>query len=68
MFVHRGIMGLDQAPGILSARLFRFHPERPLAVEAVGAENRIMTALPLVKELLPRGLVTLSEVKLYEPD
>lgn len=68
VFVHRGIMGLDQASGILSPRLFRFHAELPVAVEAVGEEDRIRAALPAVRKLLTRGLVTLSEVELYEPD
>jgi len=66
--VHHGIMGFDPASGILSSRPLRFHADLPVVVEAVGSRERIEAALPRVREVLPRGLITLAEVDLYVPD
>ncbi len=63
--VHRGIMGFDRASGILSARPLRFHADLPLVVEAVGERGRIEAALPRVREVLSRGLITLADVEFY---
>lgn len=66
--VHRGIMGFDPASGVLSARPLRFHADLPLVVEAVGSAERIDAALPRVREVLGRGLITLANVELYSSD
>ncbi len=63
--VHRGIMGFDRASGVMSSRPLKFHPDLPLVVEAVGDEERVRAALPEIEALLPRGLITLSEVEIY---
>lgn len=65
--VHRGIMGFDKASGVLTSRPLKFHPDLPVVVEAVGEEERIRSALPEIKSILPRGLITLSEVEVHEP-
>lgn len=69
--VHHGIMGFDKASEMFSAHRFphrplRFHADAPVVVEAVGEEERIRSALPAVREILPRGLITTSEVELYD--
>src|SRR5215213_810246 len=66
--VHRGIMGSDRSSGVLSARPLRFHPDLPVVVEAVGNRERIEAALPTVREVLRRGLITLTDVALYAPE
>jgi uncharacterized protein len=66
--VHHGIMGFDPASGLLSARPLRFHPDLPVVVEAVGSREDIETALPKVREVLKRGLITVAEVELYVPE
>lgn len=66
--VHRGIMGFDPASGVLSARPLRFHADLPLVVEAVGERERVEAALPRVREVLGRGLITLADVELYSSD
>lgn len=65
--VHRGIMGFDRSSGILSARPLRFHPDLPVVVEAVGSRERVESALPRVREVLDRGLITLTKVEIYAP-
>jgi PII-like signaling protein len=66
--MHRGIMGFDRSSGVLSARPLRFHADLPMVVEAVGRREEIEAALPRVREVVERGLITLSEVELYAPD
>ena len=63
--VHHGIMGFDRTSGLLSARPLRFHSDLPMVVEAVGGREKIEAALPKVREVLGRGLITLTEVELY---
>jgi PII-like signaling protein len=65
--VHRGIIGFDRSSGVLSARPLRFHPDLPVVVEAVGSREEIEAALPRVREVLDRGLITLADVELYSP-
>ncbi len=36
-------------------------------VEAVGSRDEIEAALPRIREVLDRGLITLAEVDLCEP-
>ncbi|HET7480898.1 MAG TPA: DUF190 domain-containing protein [Rubrobacteraceae bacterium] len=63
--VHHGVMGYDPASGLLSSRPLRFHADLPVVVEAVGSRERIEGALPRVREVLSRGLITLADVELY---
>lgn len=63
--VHHGIMGFDPASGVLNARPLRFHADLPVVVEAVDDREEIQRALPRVREVLDRGLITLADVDLY---
>jgi PII-like signaling protein len=65
--VHRGIMGFDRASGVISARPLRFHADQPVVVEAVASREEIEAALPAVRRVLRRGLITLTDVALYAP-
>jgi PII-like signaling protein len=65
--VHHGIMGFDRSSGMLSSRPLRFHADRPVVVEAVGRREEIEPALPNVRRVLERGLITLTEVESYGP-
>ena len=66
--VHRGIMGFDRASGVLSTRPLRFHADQPVVVEAVASREQIEAALPTVRKVLERGLITLTDVALYAPE
>ena len=65
--VHRGVMGFDRSSGVISARPLRFHADLPVVVEAVGSREEIEAALPRVREVVERGLITLTGVERYEP-
>ena len=58
-------MGFDRSSGVLSARPLRFHQDLPVVVEAVGSRDEIEAALPRIREVLERVLITLAEVDLY---
>ena len=66
VLVHHGIMGFDRSSGLLSLRPLRFHADRPAVVEAVGRREEIEAALTGVRRVLSRGLITVTEVELYE--
>jgi PII-like signaling protein len=66
--VHRGIMGFDRSSEVLSTRPLRFHADQPVVVEAVGSREQIEAALRRVREVLKRGLITLTDVELYAPE
>jgi uncharacterized protein len=65
--IHHGIMGFDRSSGVLSARPLRFHADLPAVVEAVGRKEDVEAALPEVRRVLGRGLITLADVETYEP-
>jgi len=65
--VHQGIMGFDRSSGVMSSRPLRFHADLPVVVEAVGSRERVEASLCRVREVLGRGLITLTEVELYGP-
>lgn len=62
--IHHGVMGFDKSSGMLSSRPLRFHPDLPIVVEAVGGREEIEAALPRVRRVLERGLITLAGVEL----
>ncbi len=65
--VHHGIMGFDRSSGVLSSRPLHFHADLPAVVEAVGRREDVEAALPEVRRVLARGLITLTDVQIYEP-
>ena len=66
--VHHGIMGFDRSSGLVSSRPLRFHADLPAVVEAVGYKEDVEAALPEVRRVMRRGLITLTAVEMYEPD
>lgn len=66
--VHHGIMGFDPSSGVLSSRPLRFHADLPAVVEAVGRQEDVQAALPGVRRVLTRGLITTTEVEIYGPE
>jgi uncharacterized protein len=62
--IHHGVMGFDRSSGLLS---LRFHAELPSVVEAVGRREEIEAALPGIRRVLSLGLITVTDVDLYEP-
>ena len=65
--IHHGVMGFDRSSGLLSLRPLRFHADLPSVVEAVGRREEIEAALPGIRRVLSLGLITVTDVDLYEP-
>lgn len=67
--VFRAIEGFGGQGEIKTARLVDVAPALPMVIEWVDSEERVERLLPHVKELVPRGLITVdpTEVVLYEP-
>ena len=54
---------------IHTARLVDVAPALPMVIEWIDSEERVERLLPRIKELVPRGLITVdpTEIVLYEP-
>ncbi|HTS81161.1 MAG TPA: DUF190 domain-containing protein [Myxococcaceae bacterium] len=67
--VFRAIEGFGGHGEIHTARLVDVAPALPMVIEWIDSEERVDRLLPKVKELVPRGLITVdpTEVVLYEP-
>lgn len=67
--VFRAVEGFGGHGDIHTARLVDVAQALPMVIEWVDSEERVDRLLPLVKELVPRGLITVNptEVVLYEP-
>ena len=61
-------MGFDRASGVFSTRPLRFHADQPVVVEAVASREQIEAALPAVRRVLGRGLITMTDVELFAPE
>ncbi len=52
---------------MLSSRPLHIHDDLPAVVEAVGSKEGVEAALPEARRALARGLITLTDVQVYEP-
>jgi CBS domain-containing protein len=67
--VFRAVEGFGGHGEIHPARLVDVAQALPMVIEWIDSEERVERLLPRVKELVPRGLITVdpTEVVLYEP-
>lgn len=61
--VLRGPMGYGHSSVLHSAKVFRLSPYLPMVVEIVDSERKIREFLPVLNEMVGRGLVTLERVQ-----
>ena len=62
--VLRGVEGFGTHSRIHTARILRLAEDLPLVIEVVDRPERINAFLPVLKEVLPGGLVTVSDVEM----
>jgi uncharacterized protein len=62
--VLRAHMGYGRHHLIHKDRLFGMADDWPLLVVAIDAEDRLRSVLPVLRQLLPHGLMTLQSVEL----
>ena len=60
--VTRGIEGFGQGRRLHSTHLLDISLQLPIIVEVIDIEERITTALPVVKEMVNEGLVMVADV------
>ena len=67
--VFRAVEGFGGHGDIHTARLVDVAQALPMVIEWIDSEERVERLLPRVKELVPRGLITVdpTEIVLYEP-
>ncbi len=61
--VLRGPMGFGAASRIHTAKILRLSIDLPLVIEIVDTEEKVQAFLPVLKEMMGGGLVTLEKVK-----
>ncbi len=68
--VMRGIEGFGKTSRIHTASILRLSEDLPIVIEVVDTAERIGSALPLIHEMVSRGLVTLEDLEVitYETD
>lgn len=64
--VYRGLEGYGADKVLHSARILDISADLPMIIEAVDTEENIIKVLPLVKEMVPRGLVMVVDVEVIK--
>lgn len=62
--VFKGIEGFGSHRQVHAARAFDFSTNLPVLIEVVETEERIAEAIPLLRELISEGLITLEKVQM----
>ena len=70
--VLRGPMGFGKSSRLHTAKILRLSMDLPLVIEIVDTEEKIQGFLPVLDEMMKKGLVTLEKVRVIdyraEPD
>ncbi|MHB9095996.1 MAG: DUF190 domain-containing protein [Eubacteriales bacterium] len=64
--VYRGIEGYGADKVLHSSRILDLSADLPMVIEAVDSEENITKVLPLVKEMVPRGLIMVVDVEVIQ--
>ena len=64
--VLRGVEGFGAHSRIHTARILRLAEDLPLVIEVIDVPERIEAFLPVLAEVLPGGLVTVTEVQMAD--
>jgi len=64
--VLRGPMGFGKSSRLHTAKILRLSFDLPLVIEIVDSEEKINGFLPVIREMLKGGLVTLEKARVIE--
>ena len=64
--VLRGPMGFGRSSRLHTAKVLRLSTDLPLVIEIVDSEDMINSFLPVLKEMMHGGLVTMEKVKVFQ--
>jgi PII-like signaling protein len=62
--VFRGPLGFGHSTKVHSTSLFRLSRDLPVVIEIVDTQDKIDSFLPVLSEMMPRGVVTLEKAKI----
>ncbi len=67
--VTRGIMGFGADSRLHTSKFLRLSEDLPIVIELVDKEDRLLTLIPFLDEVVEEGLITLEKVKVikYRP-
>ncbi|MDD5262886.1 MAG: DUF190 domain-containing protein [Methylacidiphilales bacterium] len=66
--VLRGPMGFGKTSRLHTAKILQLSMDLPVVIEIVDSEEKIQSFLPLIKDMLQGGLVTLEKVRVLHYD
>ena len=61
--VLKGIEGFGSHKTVHSARVFDFSANLPVLIEVIEDEGRILAFIPVLREMIAEGLITLEDVQ-----
>jgi hypothetical protein len=64
--VLRGPMGFGKSSRLHTTKILQLSMDLPLVIEIVDAEEKINAFLPVLDEMMKRGLVTLEKVRVID--
>src|SRR5690242_12289171 len=64
--VLRGPMGFGKSSRVHTAKILRLSFDLPIVIEIVDAEEQINKFLPILREMMTGGLVTLEKVRVID--
>lgn len=64
--VYRGLEGYGPENRLRTSRILDLSVDLPVVIEVVDSEERIRSALPVVKRMVKKGLITISGVEVVE--
>jgi len=65
--VLRGPMGYGRSSHLHTTKVLRLSTDLPLVIEIVDTEQNINAFLPVLKEMMDGGLVTMEKVRVVHP-
>ncbi|MHB9093292.1 MAG: DUF190 domain-containing protein [Eubacteriales bacterium] len=64
--VYRGILGYGADKVIHSAKILDLSADLPMVIDEIDSEENIMKVLPVIREMVPRGLIIVVDIDIVQ--
>ncbi len=64
--VYRGILGYGADKVIHSAKILDLSADLPMVIDVIDSEENIMKVLPVIREMVPRGLIIVVDIDIVQ--
>lgn len=64
--VLRGIEGYGELHKVHMARLLELSADLPMVVECIDSTDKINAIIPVIKEMVPRGVILTADVQIHK--